>query len=68
MSSIIRPLLEADDEDLYPSSDGEPVGETDWHMWALILMREALEDVFAKQSDVKVASDGNNWIPSGENV
>src|SRR5262249_32185621 len=37
--------------------DGEPVGETDWHMWALILLREALEDTFANQADVKVASD-----------
>jgi len=57
MSSIVKPAPEIEDDALYPSSDGEPVGETDWHMWALILLREALEDVFAERADVKVASD-----------
>jgi len=46
-----------DDDLLYPSSDGAPVGETDWHIEALILLREALEDVFADRADVYVASD-----------
>ena len=57
MSSITRPLPETDDDRLYPSSDGAPVGETDWHIWALILLREALEDWFAQRLDVYVASD-----------
>jgi len=33
------------------------VGETDWHIWALILLREALEDFFAPRPDVYIASD-----------
>ena len=57
MSSLVRPLFPTDDDRLYPSSDGAPVGETDWHIWALILLREALEDFFAAQDDVYIASD-----------
>jgi Uma2 family endonuclease len=33
------------------------VGETDWHILALLLLREGLEDFFADRPDVKVASD-----------
>jgi hypothetical protein len=57
MSAIPRPFPATDEDLLYPSQDAEPVGESDWHMWALLLLREALEDVFADQPDVKVASD-----------
>ena len=57
MSSLVRPLPPTDDDRLYPSSDGAPVGETDWHIWALILLREALEDFFAPRPDVYIASD-----------
>lgn len=41
----------------YPSEDEEPTGETDWHMIALLLLREALEDWYASKPDVYVASD-----------
>jgi hypothetical protein len=57
MSSITKPLIEADDDLLYPESDGQPMGETDWHIWALILLREGLDDFFADHSDVYVGSD-----------
>ena len=61
MSSAFRTVSpvddEADDELLYPSSDGEPVGETDWHVASFVLLREALEDFFAKRADVYVATD-----------
>jgi len=57
MSSLPKTLAETDDDEFYPSSDGEPVGETDWHIWALILLREGLEDHFAERQDVYVASD-----------
>ena len=57
MSSLVRPLPPTDDDRRYPSSDGAPVGETDWHIWALILLREALEDFFAAGIDVYIASD-----------
>jgi Uma2 family endonuclease len=45
------------DDVLYPASDGQPMGETDWHIWALILLREGLDDFFADQADVFVGSD-----------
>jgi putative restriction endonuclease len=40
----------------YPSSDGEPVGETEWHVCGLFLLRQALEDAFQCCPDVKVPS------------
>jgi len=57
MSSIVKLSTDPDEDRLYPSEDREPVGETDWHMMALIWLREALEDHFAGREDVKVASD-----------
>jgi Uma2 family endonuclease len=46
-----------DSDVLYPSEDEEKVGETDFHMIALILLREGLQDSVGKQADVYVASD-----------
>lgn len=58
MSSLAKPVPPTDDDDLlYPSSDGKPVGETEWHIWALMRLHEALEDHFADRADVKVVSD-----------
>jgi Putative restriction endonuclease len=57
MSSIAKPLTEAGDQLRYPESDGQPMGETDWHIWALILLREGLDDFLVDQSDVYVGSD-----------
>jgi Uma2 family endonuclease len=57
MSSIPKSLPELDEDLRYPSSDGLPMGETDWHIWALIQLREALEDFFAERPDIYVASD-----------
>ena len=56
----------ADDPDVedgiyYPSSDGKPMAETDFHVLAIRLLLDALDDVFAGRSDVYVA--GNvNWF------
>jgi Uma2 family endonuclease len=56
----------ADDPDVedgvyYPSSDGKPMAETDFHVLAIRLLLDALEDVFATRNDVYVA--GNvNWF------
>jgi Uma2 family endonuclease len=56
----------ADDPDVedgvyYPSSDGKPMAETDYHVLAIRLLLDALEDVFATRNDVYVA--GNvNWF------
>jgi Uma2 family endonuclease len=45
----------------YPSSDGKPMAETDFHVLAIRLLLDALDDVFAAREDVYVA--GNvNWF------
>jgi Uma2 family endonuclease len=54
---ITTPLPGTLRDPLYPDSDAEAVGESDFHMLALILLREALEDFFAAVADVYVASD-----------
>jgi Uma2 family endonuclease len=66
MSSISKPIPLTDEDLLYPSSDGEPVGETDWHVLALLLLREALEDFFADYPDVKVTSDMFLYYQKGD--
>jgi Uma2 family endonuclease len=45
------------EEVYYPETDEETVGETDFHMFAMILLREALQDYFAPEPLVYVASD-----------
>ena len=56
----------ADDPDVedgirYPSSDGKPMAETDFHVLAIRLLLDALDDVFAERDDVYIA--GNvNWF------
>jgi len=57
MSSIPKPSSLPADDVYYPESDGQPMGETDWHIWALILLREGLVDFCADQADVFVGSD-----------
>src|SRR5262249_31728087 len=57
MSIITKPLPGTVPDPLYPDSDGEQVGETDYHMEALILLREGLEDFFRRRKDGYVASD-----------
>lgn len=50
--------IDADaDEDLYPDSDGKPMGETTWHILCLILLRQALEDLTQDQPDVCVENN-----------
>jgi Uma2 family endonuclease len=57
MSISMNPLPGTVRDPLYPDSDGETMGETDYHMDALIDLREGLRDFFRKQRDVYVASD-----------
>ena len=40
----------------YPESDGQPIGETDFHFTTIILLVQALRDYFAEQP-VYVAGD-----------
>lgn len=41
----------------FPDSDGEPVGETDWHVKALLDTLETLQRHFADRPEVYVAGD-----------
>jgi Uma2 family endonuclease len=41
---------------LYPESDGQPMGESDPHTNAVIWLRQALKDFFARHTNVYVAS------------
>lgn len=52
----------ADDPDIedgiyYPSSDGEPMAETDYHLTAIMLLMDALRYFFRDRPDVFVASN-----------
>ncbi len=42
-----RPLPGTVWDPLYPDSDGRPMGDTDYHSIAQVLLRQALEDLFA---------------------
>jgi Uma2 family endonuclease len=57
MSIASKPLPGTVWDPLYPETDGEPMGETDYHMLALILLRWTLEDYYASSPRVYVASD-----------
>jgi Uma2 family endonuclease len=47
------------DEDLsiYPSSDGEPMGETQWHVKQLMMLIDMLEAYFAATTDLVVLAN-----------
>jgi Uma2 family endonuclease len=49
-----------DDEFLYPTSDGKPMGETDKHVKQLARLLDVLETYFASEPDVYVS--GNNLM------
>jgi Uma2 family endonuclease len=57
MFNAKKQLLKTDDGLLYPESDDEPLAETDWHILALILLREGLEDFFTERADVYIGSN-----------
>lgn len=44
----------------YPTSDGRPMAETDWHVDLILKLIESLRDWFSDRSDVYVA--GNNFV------
>jgi Uma2 family endonuclease len=41
----------------YPESDGQPIGETDFHLTTIILLIQALRDYFADHPQVYIAGD-----------
>jgi Uma2 family endonuclease len=51
---------------LYPDSDGEPMGETDYHITALIYLREALKARYRKRRDIYIAADMFLYYEEGD--
>lgn len=51
---------DVDDDDLYPSSDGKPMAETDEHYEQMVYLIEALKLYYSDRPDVYVA--GNNFL------
>jgi Uma2 family endonuclease len=51
---------EEEEEDFYPSSDGKPMGETDWHVALLAQSVFMLRAYYAARPDIYIA--GNNFI------
>jgi Uma2 family endonuclease len=49
-----------DEEEMYPSSDGKPMGETDFHVRLIAGTIELLSRYFSDRDDVYVA--GNNFV------
>jgi Uma2 family endonuclease len=47
----------ANQEIHYPERDGKPLGETDWHITAILYLLGALRYVFRQSEDVYVAAD-----------
>jgi Uma2 family endonuclease len=54
---LMKPLPGTLPDPLYPEEDTEKVGESDFHLLAWILLREALQDYFSRRPDVYVAAD-----------
>lgn len=57
----------AADERWYPDSDGKPLGETDYHIAAILLLRQVLQDSYADSPKVYVASDLFWYYEEGNN-
>lgn len=57
MSIITSPLPGTLRDPLYPDSDGKPMGETGFHVLAMVYVWQALRDYFAGGDDIYVATD-----------
>jgi Uma2 family endonuclease len=57
---------EMEDGVYYPSSDGQPMAETDFHILAIRMLLDALDDVFADRDDVYVAGNVNWYWKRGQ--
>src|ERR1700722_10459588 len=49
--------VELDDDDVYPSEDGEPMAETPIHVRAIMLLFQAFEDYLAKRLDIYIGAN-----------
>lgn len=70
---VIPPALRPkDDDDLrprdvfYPDSDGEPMGETDWHVNVILYLRAVLAARYADRPDVYVAGNMLLYYQEGD--
>jgi Uma2 family endonuclease len=52
-----KPLPGTIDDPRYPDSDGQPMGETHFHVLAILHLFEALDHFFRNRADVYVAAD-----------
>jgi Uma2 family endonuclease len=57
MPKLVHVPEEEAEDDLYPDSDGKPVGETDYHVAGLVYLREALQHYFRDRPNMYVATD-----------
>ena len=54
---VLPTAVVADAEVVYPESDGQPMGETGFHVRAIMHLYNALRQFFADRTDVYVAAD-----------
>ncbi len=57
MATVSDPGLATAPEVFYPDSDGEPLGETSWHVWAILTLLQTLTEFLKDRPDAYVASD-----------
>lgn len=57
MSISTRPLPGTTRDPLYPDSDGEPMGETEYHLVAILHLYTALKQWYRRREDVYVAGN-----------
>jgi len=50
-------IAEPETRIVYPESDGEPMAETQVHLEAMVLLRQALEDFYGDRRDVFISTD-----------
>jgi Uma2 family endonuclease len=63
MATIPDALTE---DELYPSTDGQPMGETGWHVLAIMTLYQTLRDHFAARPGVYVAADMFLYYEEGQ--
>jgi Uma2 family endonuclease len=59
-------LAEEFEDRFYPDSDGKPLGETEYHIAALVYLRVALQYFFRGRPDVYVANDMFLYYQEGD--
>ena len=52
----------------YPSSDGKPMAETDWHRKLLVALIQIIEHHFREHDDVYVSGDLLIYYKMGDNT